>query len=153
MPSPLHTAILGTISSLPHTPRLLKHITGPLQPKLNGYNNPAILVWMCTSPREACSKCSSTHCGGRPLFEPGAGSPYDAFLSEGATMQIHPLSGDTKGSFRAVQGIAKQHGDGHGTNAARDRGDVPRHFLHLVELHIPRQAVSPLLGWILQPHS
>src|SRR5690349_11001592 len=33
-------------------------------------------------------------------------------------------------------GIAKQHGDGHGSNAARDRGDPSGDLMHGIEIHI-----------------
>ena len=39
---------------------------------------------------------------------------------------------------RGIDHVAQEHGDGHGTDAARDRGDPAGAFCGGLELHIAR---------------
>ena len=47
-----------------------------------------------------------------------------------------------------VHGVAEQHGDGHGADAARDRRDPPRHLPRCREVHVTRQPPPGLLARI-----
>jgi len=50
--------------------------------------------------------------------------------------------------LRRPEGVRHQHGDGHGTHTAWNRGDKSRHFLRFAETNIAHQPLTALLGRI-----